>query len=294
MWFLSGDWSQIKNSKAQTLLFPSPVSVAQSCPTLGDPKDCSTPGFPVHHQLPELAQTHVRQVGGAIQPSNLLSSPSPDFNISQHQGLFQWVALCIRWPKYWSFSISPSNEHPGLTSFRMDWLDLLAVQGTFKSLLQHHSWKASILWCSAFFMVQLSHLYMTIGKTIDLTIWTFVSKVMSLLFTMLSRFVLAFQHFCMYDHIWSSEQSWEEITRGNHPPLLSGKINKTQPHPSYFQDSTLPFFLPKTFWPLFCWKRSEINIEWVVFDLFLQNIELIKIFQYFETFSIKGILKKDS
>ena len=103
-------------------------------------------------------------------------------------------ALHIRWPKYWSFSfnISPSNEHPGLICFRMDWLDLLAVQGTLKSLLQHHSSKASILWCSAFFIVQLSHLYMTTGKTIALTRWTFVDKVMSLLFNMLCRLVITF------------------------------------------------------------------------------------------------------
>ena len=103
-------------------------------------------------------------------------------------------ALHIRWPMYWSFSfnISPSNEHPGLISFRMDWLDLLAVQGTLKSLLQHHSSKALILQCSAFFIVQLSHPYMTTGKTIALTRWTFVGKVMSLLFNMLSRLVIAF------------------------------------------------------------------------------------------------------
>ena len=102
--------------------------------------------------------------------------------------------LCIRWPKYWSFSfkLSPSNEHPGLISFRMDWLDLLAVQDTLKSLLQHHSSKASILWCSAFFIVQLSHPYITIGKTIALTRWTFIDKVMSLLFNMLSRYVITF------------------------------------------------------------------------------------------------------
>ena len=103
-------------------------------------------------------------------------------------------ALCIRWPKYWSFSfsISPSNEHPGLISFRMDWLDLLAVQGTLKSLFQHHSSKASILWHSAFFTVQLSHPYLTTGKTIALTRWTFVGKVMSLFWNMLSRLVIAF------------------------------------------------------------------------------------------------------
>ena len=124
-------------------------SVTQSCQTLCNPMDCSTPGFPVHYQLLELAQTHVHQVGNAIQPSHPLSSPSPPaFSLSQLQGVFQYKsAVRIKWPKYWnfSFSISPSNEHPGLISFRMDWLDLLAVQGTLKSLLQYHSSKASIL-----------------------------------------------------------------------------------------------------------------------------------------------------
>ena len=135
-------------------------SVAQSCPTFCDSMDCSTPGFPVHHQLPELTQTHAHWVGDAIQPSHPLSSPSPPaLNISQHQGLSNESVLHIRWPKYWNFSfnISPSNEHPGLISFRMDWLDLLAVQGTLKSLLQHHSSKASVLQHSAFFILQLSH-----------------------------------------------------------------------------------------------------------------------------------------
>ena len=117
----------------------------------------------------------------------LLLSPSifPNIRVFSNESVLQ-----IRWPKYWSFSlnISPSNEHPGLISFRMDWLDLLAVQGTLKSLLQHHSSKVSILWCSAFFIVQLSHPYMTTGKTIALTRQTFVGKVMSLLFNMLSRF----------------------------------------------------------------------------------------------------------
>ena len=153
------------------------------------------PGFPVHHELPELAQTHVNQVGDAIQPSHPLSSPSPPaFNLSQHQGLSNESVLHIRWPKYWSFSfsISPSNEYSGLISFRMDWLDLLAVQGTLKSLLQHHSSKASILQCSAFFMVQLSHPYMTTGKTIALTRRTFDYKVMSLLSNILSRLVVVF------------------------------------------------------------------------------------------------------
>ena len=129
------------------------------------------------------------------QPSNPLLSPCPPaFNLSQRQGLSNELVLHIRWPKYWSFSfsISLSNEHPGLISFRMDWLDLLAVQGTLKSLLQHHSSEGAILWCSAFFVVQLSHSYMTTGKTIALTRRTFVGKVMSLLFTMLSRLVIAF------------------------------------------------------------------------------------------------------
>ena len=137
--------------------------------------DCSTPGFPVHHQLLGLAQTHVHQVHDAIQPSHPLSSLSPPaFNLAQHQGLSDESVLCVRWPEYWSFSfnISPSNAYSGLISFRMDWLDLLAVQGTVKSLLQHHRSKASILQCPAFFIVQLSHPYMTTGKTIALTRWT--------------------------------------------------------------------------------------------------------------------------
>ena len=118
-------------------------SVAQSCPYLCDPMDCSTPGFPVCHQLPELAQTHVHQVGDVIQPSHPLSSPFPTaISLSEHQGLLMNErVLHIRWPKYWSFSfsISSSNEYSGLISFRIDWLDLCAVQGTLKSLLQHHS-----------------------------------------------------------------------------------------------------------------------------------------------------------
>ena len=163
-------------------------SVAQSCLTLCDPMDCSTPGLPVHHQLPELAQTHVHRVSDVIHPSHLghphllLPSIFPSIRVFSNESV-----LHIRWPKYWSFSfsISPSNEHPGLISFRMDSLDLLAVQGILRSLFQHHRSKASVLWCSAFLIVQLSHPYMTIGKTIALTRWTFVSKVMSLLFNML-------------------------------------------------------------------------------------------------------------
>ena len=163
-------------------------SVSQSCPTLHDPMNCSVPGLPVYHQLPEFTQTHVHQVSDAIQPSHPLSSPSPPAPIPPSIRVFSSEStLRMRWPKYWSFcfSISPSKEHPGLIYFRMDWLDLLAVQGTLKSLLQHHSSKASILHHSAFFTVQLSHPYMTTGKTIALTRWTFVGKVMFLLLNML-------------------------------------------------------------------------------------------------------------
>ena len=157
--------------------------------------DCSMPGFSVHHQLLELTQTHAYQVSRAIQPSHPLLSPSPPaFSLSQHQGLFQWVSSSHQVAKYWSFSlsISPSNEYSELISFRMDWLDPLVVQGTLKSLLQHHSSKASILQCLAFFIVQLSHPSMTTAKTIALTKWTFVGKVISLLFNMLSRLVTTF------------------------------------------------------------------------------------------------------
>ena len=150
--------------------------------------DCSTPGFPVYHQFPELTQTHVR-VGDAIQPSHLLLSlfllPSifPSIRVFSKESV-----LYIRWPKYWSFSFSnsPSNEYSGLISFT--WLDLLAVQGTLKNLLQHHSSKASVLWCSAFFIIQMSHPYMPTGKIIVLTRWSFVGTFTSLLFNMLSQF----------------------------------------------------------------------------------------------------------
>ena len=150
------------------------------------------PGFPVHHQLPEFTQTHVHQVSDAIQLSHtLLLQPSifPSIRVFSNELVFH-----IRWPQYWSFSfsISPSNEYSGLISFRMDWLDLLAVQGTLKSLLQHHSSKASILQCSAFFVIHHSHPYMTTGKTIALTRRTFVGEVMSLLYNMLSWLVIAF------------------------------------------------------------------------------------------------------
>ena len=152
-------------------LFPSVQfsSVSQSCPTLCDPMNYSTPGLPVHHQLLESTQTHVYRVSDAIEASHPLSSPSPPpLNLSQHRVFSDESALRIRRPKYWSFSIILSNEYSGLTSFRMDWLDLLEVQGTLKSFLQHHSSKASILRHSAFFIVQLSHPYMTTGKNIAL------------------------------------------------------------------------------------------------------------------------------
>ena len=155
----------------------------------------SIPGLPVHHQFPEFTQTHVHRFSDAIQPSHPLSSPFPPApNPSQHQSLFNEATLCMRWPKYgsFSFSIIPSKVYPGLISFRMDCLDLLAVQGTLKGLLQHHSSKASILHYSAFFIVQLSHPYMTTGKTITLTLWSFACKVMSLLFNTLSRLIIAF------------------------------------------------------------------------------------------------------
>ena len=154
--------------------------------------DCSMPGLPVHHQLPEFTQIYVHWVGDTIQhlilrPPLLLPSIFPSIRVFSNESV-----LCIRWPKDWSFSfsISPSNEYLGLISFRMDWLDLLAVQGTLKSRPQHHSSKASILHCSAIFILQLSHPYMTTGKT--LTRRTFVDKVMSLFFNMLSRLVITF------------------------------------------------------------------------------------------------------
>ena len=147
-------------------------SVAQSCPTLCNPMIRSMPGLPVHHQHPEFTQTHVHRVSDAIQTSHPLSSPSPPApNPSSIRVFSNESTRHMRWPKYWSFSFSiiPSKEIPGLISFKMDWLDLLAVQGTLKSLLQHHSSKASIFWHSAFFTVQLSHPHMTTGKTIALT-----------------------------------------------------------------------------------------------------------------------------
>ena len=160
-------------STGPSILISCSSSVAQSCPTLCDPMNHSMRGLPVHQQPPQFTQIHVYGVGDTIQPSHPLSSPSPlPLNLSQHQVFFSnESALRIRWPKYWSFSfnISPSNEHQELISFRMNWLDFLAVQGTLKSLLQHHSSKVSIPPHSAVFIDQLSHPYMTTGKIIALT-----------------------------------------------------------------------------------------------------------------------------
>ena len=170
-------------------------SVTQSCLTLCSPMNCSTPGLPVHHKLPEFTQTHVSWVSGATQPCHLLLSPSPPAFIFPSTRVFSnESALRIRWPncRSYSFSISPSNEYSGLISFRMDWLDFLALQGSLKNILKHHSSKTSILRCSPFFIVQHSHPYMTTGKTIALTRWTFVGKGMSLLFNMLSRLFVTF------------------------------------------------------------------------------------------------------
>ena len=169
-------------------------SVAQSCPTLCDPMSHSTPGLPVHHQLLEFTPTHVHWVSDAIQPSHPLLSPSPPaLNLSQHQGLFKWVS-----PSHQVAKVLVSASTSVLPVNTQDWsplgdgLDLLLVQGTLKSLLQHHSSEASILQRSAFFIVQLSHPCITTGKTISLTRRTFANKVMSMLFNMLSRLIITF------------------------------------------------------------------------------------------------------
>ena len=157
--------------------------------------DCSMPRLPVHHQLPESIQTHVHWVGDAIQPSHPLSSPSmPALSLSQHLGLFKWVTSLHQVARVLELQLQHQSFQwtPRADLFRMDWLDLLAVQGTLMSLLQRHSLKASILQRLAFFIVQLSHPYMTTGKTIALTRQTFVDKVMSLLFNTLSTFVISF------------------------------------------------------------------------------------------------------
>ena len=181
---MSREWESGSRDRKSSRLFSKGCcfSVAKSCPTFCDPMDCRMPGFLVLHCLPEFAQTHIHWVGNAIQPF-----PPPALNLSQHQGLFQWVSASHQVPIVsGSASVLPVNIQGWfplgwiyLISFRIDWFNLLAVQGTLKNLLQHHFSKASVLQCSAFLMGKLSHPYMTPGKTIALTVWTFVGKVMS-------------------------------------------------------------------------------------------------------------------
>ena len=182
-WLYYSSLNRVGNPEGGALLWPEIVSsVAQSCLTLFDSMDCSLLQFMSIESV--MPSSHL-----ILCCPLLLPSIFPSIRVFSNESV-----LCIRWPKYWSFSfsISLSDEYSGLISFRMDWLDLLAVQGTLKSLLQHHSLKASILWCSAFLIVHLSHPYMTTGKTKALTRWTFFGKVMSLLFNMLSRLVITF------------------------------------------------------------------------------------------------------
>ena len=163
------------------MIFVAAVVQSLSCLTFWDPQNCSISGLPVPHYLPEFSQVHVHWINDTIQPSHPVSCSSPFTSIKVFSSEF---TIRIRWPEYWSFifNISLTNEYSGLTSLRTDWFDILAVQGTLKSLLQHCNLKALILRCSAFFMVQLSHPFMTTGKTIALTIQTFFSKVIPLLF----------------------------------------------------------------------------------------------------------------
>ena len=224
-------------------------SLTQSCPTLCDPMDCSMPGFPVYHQLPEPAQAHVHWVGDAIPPSHPLSLPSPPaFNLSQQWGLSQWVSTSHQVARVLEFQLQhQSFQWIFMTDlFRMDWLDLLAVQGTIKSLLQHHSSKASILWHSAFFVVQFLHPYMTSGKIIALTLWIFVSKVMSLLFNMLFRLAIAFLSRSMHLLIaWHQSPSAVILE----PKKIKSVTVSTFPHLFAWSDGTR------------CYDLSFLNVE---------------------------------
>ena len=228
-------------------------SVTQSCPTLCNPMNLSTPGLPVHHQLPEFTQTHAHRVDDAIQPSHPLSSPSPPApNPSQHQGLFQQVNASHEVGKVLEFQLQHQsfNEHPGLISFKMDWLDLLGVQGT----LQHHRSKASILQCSVFFTVQLLHTYMTIGKTIALTRQTFIDKVMSLLFNMLSRLVITFHSRSKHLLIsWLQSPSAVILE----PPKIKSATDSTV-SPSIFHEVMGPDAMIFVFWML-SFKPTKFN-----------------------------------
>ena len=225
-------------------------SVTQSCPTLCDPMNHSTPGTLSITNSWSLLKLMCIEL---VMPSShlilccslvLLPPIPPSIRVFPNESIF-WM----RWPKYWSFSfsISPSNEHPGLISFRMDWLDLLAVQGTLKSLLQHHSSKASIFQRSVFFTVQLSYPYMTTGKTIPLTRWTFVGKVMSLLFNMLSRLVLTFLPRSKHLLIW-----WLQ--------LPSTVILEPPPNKASHRFHCVPIYLP---WSdgTGCHDLSFLNVE---------------------------------
>ena len=181
--------------------------VVQSCPTLCNPMDCSTPALPVPHHLLELAQVHVHCISNGVQhlilwhPLFFLLSMFPSIRNFSNESFAR-----IRWPKYWSFhfSINPSSEHSGFISLKIDWFDLLAVQGTLRSLLQHHSSKATMLWHSTFFIVQLSQSCITAGKTIALTIQTFIGRVFSLRFNTPSRFAIALDQ-------WSPEGKWRRV-----------------------------------------------------------------------------------
>ena len=213
-------------------------SVAKSCPTLCDIMNCSMPVFSVHYSwsLFKVKSIELMILSNHLilcYPLLLLPSVFPSIRVFSSGS-----ALRIRWPKYWnfSFSISPSNEHSGLISFRMDWLDLLAIQGTLKSLLQHHSSKASILRCSAFFIVQLSHPSMSTGKIITLTRWTFVDKVMSLLFNKQSRLVITFlprskrlliSWLQLPSAVILEPKKIESVTASTFPPSICHKVSWT-------------------------------------------------------------------
>ena len=169
--------------------------------------DFSNLGLPVPHHLPESSQVYVHCISDAIQPFHPLTPSFPSvLNLSSIRDFSSESSVCIRWPKYWSFSISPSSEYPGLISLKIDWLDLLAVQGTFTSLLQHHISKASVLWHSAFLTVELSQPYVTTGKTIDLTIQTFVGRVMKWKF--LSRVQLFATPWTVHSMGFSRPEHW--------------------------------------------------------------------------------------
>ena len=236
--------------------------------------DCSTPVLPVHHQLPEFTQTHFHWVD-AIQSSHPLPSPSLfAFDLSHHQGLFNESALCIRGPKYWSFSfsISSSNEFSGLISFRIDWFDLPAVQGTLKSFLQHHSLKASILWCSACFMttIQLAYLCMTTGKTTALTIQTivlFLSLFFSCVWLFSNPWSVAPQ--APLSMGFSRQEYWSELPFPSPGDLLDPGIEPRSPALEADALTSLPPGKPIAYLtPSQCWAQNRCS----TFLFFKSNI----------------------